>query len=570
MWTFWSFCYTDPEGVECEDENGMLPLHSAVRNGCSLKVIKMLVEAYPESLSVEGKFGRLPLHLAVVNYSGEGDFEILKFMLEQYPEGIEEEDSEGNLPLHCAIMNSDFSVKTLEFLLKAYQQGAQVKNKEGNLPLHIAIQCGLSLEFVKLLVEAYAEGVTMKNNEKQLPLHEVVYCHPDIVYSKKRDEGYCDVELLNYMLEVYKAGAKRKDQYGWLPLHTAIYENLSPEIVKILISAYKEGLSVKTDEAVSDPEHFGNLPLHSACQCKSSQDIVRILLTEYPEGVTTKNGYRELPLHLACQHENSAEVIKMLLEEYRGGDKVNDDRGWLPLHNACARRTKLNLHVLNLLVEFYPEGIFQKNNDGDDSSNLLIGQDASVIHRIDGDALARLTSQHVKIACALREAVVGIFSPHLVKLLIKASPESCMTRDQKGRTPLHHACASNALGSLDIVLVLLEASEASFMIPDIHGMTPSKLLSNVASQKNGNGMLPLHRHARYSERFTVSALRQLFNAYPKGIEERDNRGILPFHHACLNAASSVDTLMALLQLYPESITVVESQVPSTAVTKNKS
>ena len=615
-------------------DKGRLPLHCAIQRGSSVEIIQILVAAYPESVSVQDDSGFLPLHIVVEDtfFYDKGDkFDVLKFLLEQYPKGIEEKDNEGNLALHYAVFEDETSLSTYKVLLEAYPESALMKNNEGNSPLHTAIQCGRSLDVVKVLVEAYPEGVTVKNNDMRLPLHDAVYLDPESEFTRddvdvevfefmlevhpdgaKNKDKYgnlplhsaieCDsslslilvrnlilvypeslliqnnngdsplhvaaaayeggVEMFKVLIESYSKGVTMQNNNGYLPLHVAVINDKCTEVIKLLLDEYR-GSSKVTDEN-------GELPLHTACKCGSSQEIIRILLTAYAKGAKVTNEDGRLPLHLACKHENNIEVIKMLLNEYPGGAKVNDNQGWLPLHIVCAWRTELNLHALNLLVEFYPEGIFQKNIDGDDPSNLLTAPNPRALNRHNGDddALARRTS-HSKISCALHKAVVGMVSPHLVKLLIKASPASCMTKDQNGRIPLHQACLSNILGSLDIVLVLLEASEESFMIPDENGTTPSQLLSKVASKKNSNGMLPLHRHARYSERFTVSALRQLFNAYPKGIVERDNRGMLPFHHACLNTASSVDTLMALLQLSPESIAVVDSQVPSTAVTKKR-
>ena len=141
--------------------------------------------------------------------------------------------------------------------------------------------------------------------------------------------------------------------------------------------------------------------------------------------------------------------------------------------------------------------------------------------------------------------------------MIKRSPRGWLeVIDQNDRNPLHFACASNALVSLDIAAVLNEAHHESFVIPDKQGITPSQFLPEVTPQKNDRGILLLHRHAKYSEGFTVISLHPLFNAYPKSIHEQDNHGMLPFHHACLNQESSVDIMMSLLQFHPESIALV--------------
>jgi len=47
----------------------------------------------------------------------------------------------------------------------------------------------------------------------------------------------------------------------------------------------------------------------------------------------------------------------------------------------------------------------------------------------------------------------------------------------------------------------------------------------------------------------------LFQANPEAIRLQDKSGLLPIHHASLNQASSLDALMLLVKLYPESIEV---------------
>jgi len=54
----------------------------------------------------------------------------------------------------------------------------------------------------------------------------------------------------------------------------------------------------------------------------------------------------------------------------------------------------------------------------------------------------------------------------------------------------------------------------------------------------------------------------LHDAYPEAIQMHDSSGLLPIHHAYLNEASSLDVLMLLLKLYPESIkgSITENEV----------
>ncbi len=45
----------------------------------------------------------------------------------------------------------------------------------------------------------------------------------------------------------------------------------------------------------------------------------------------------------------------------------------------------------------------------------------------------------------------------------------------------------------------------------------------------------------------------VFNLYlPESIQTPDNYGMLPFHHACLNEALSLEVLMLFVSLLPEN------------------
>ncbi len=140
-----------------------------------------------------------------------------------------------------------------------------------------------------------------------------------------------------------------------------------------------------------------------------------------------------------------------------------------------------------------------------------------------------------------------------MKPLLETFPESFLARDKYGMVPLHFACSKNSLHSLDIVILLLHTCPESYSIAVKNGRTPSYLFQKVALQREENGMCLLHQHAANSEGLDADSFNVLFHAYPDSILLPDNHGMLPFHHACLNKASSVDTLMSFLMLFPGSI-----------------
>ena len=201
------------------------------------------------------------------------------------------------------------------------------------------------------------------------------------------------------------------------------------------------------------------------------------------------------------------------------------------------------LKVLHLLSEAYPASIYLLDHNNIEPSYNLRSRARQQVDR-QGD------NDHMDL---LNNAVINGFSVYLVKLLLEALPGQCMTRDGNGMTLLHHACENAAaVDSLEVVMTLLEVNPETSTIVDNHGRTPSHLLQQVASQRNENGMYPLHHHAARGL-LTVNSLRLLFKASPESIALPDNHGMLPFHHAALNNASSLDVLKLFVTLYPESI-----------------
>lgn len=54
-----------PEGVRCENDQGMLPLHLAFRHGAPASILAILLREYPESIRIKDKRDRVPLDCAM-------------------------------------------------------------------------------------------------------------------------------------------------------------------------------------------------------------------------------------------------------------------------------------------------------------------------------------------------------------------------------------------------------------------------------------------------------------------------------------------------------------------------
>lgn len=254
--------------------------------------------------------------------------------------------------------------------------------------------------------------------------------------------------------------------------------------------------------------------------------------------------WNNTPLHWIVMHQPPADVVEVLIRNAPGTLRMKNSIGWLPLQFACLHGA--SLEVLDLLVQACPESVdMEATNFGDKPSQLL----QEWAHHHGGQ-------DHIFL---LHKAILRGFSTPLVKLLLEAFPDSCLTRDIRGNIPLHYACSCSSVHSLEIVIMLLQACLESYSAIDNYGRTPSCLFAKVSSEKNDQGMMLLHRYAAYSKALDVHSFHFVFHAHPESVLTPDSHGMLPFHHACLNEASSVDTLMSVLTLFPESIVNCKQQ-----------
>ena len=296
-------------------------------------------------------------------------------------------------------------------------------------------------------------------------------------------------------------------------------------------------------EAAAYPNTFNWIPIHVLVSRSPPLDVVETLVKHAPETLRMKTSEGDLPLHIACGQRASPEIIKILVAAYPESVRITNNAGGLPLHFACYNRNSLD--VLNLLLQVYPESIrvecITRTGEHLQPSEILKNK-----NQLDSE------DENERIFL-LHKAVAEGLSVHLMRLLIEAFPESCTIQDSDGMVPLHHACKKQMADWVNIATLILTESPKSATIKDNNGVTPSQLLKLAASRKDDAGKLLLHHQATRPEGFTEDSLMMLFRANPEAVALPDNKGMLPFFHACLNNASSHETLMLFLKLYPESI-----------------
>lgn len=475
--------------------------------GISSDMVQEILETIPKAAELTDSYGRLPLHIAYKNYANSN---IVDMLIHHYPAAAEVQDNSGNLPFHYAC-GENASCDTIKKALELYPEAIKVKNNHGYLPLHLAWEQRGKYDFnlvIKMLIEVYSEAAVVPFPDGEFLLSKALRC-----------KAVSD-EVLKLIIEMHPQAAEAQT-HGYNPLHVTLYRSnsISEDALKMLIKACPKAASVQDDD--------GNLPLHHAFHTRRSNNIIIALLEVYPKGAEVQDDNGELPLHLACQADLSADVIKMLLRIYPKAAKITNSSGVLPLHYAC-RNQKCLLDKLDALLLAYPESI---NVECIDLQKWL---------RRKGSTLKR--------------AVIKRYSVHLVKLLVKTDPKQCSHPDSDGNFPVHYSCGLSGIGfSPEIVKVLADASPNCFICPNNFGKTPKCILEEVANDKDEAGMLLLHRLAAFSTELSKAAVQFVVEVFPNSVTVPDNNGMLPFHHACLNAGCSVEGLFLFLQLFPDCI-----------------
>ena len=273
--------------------NKSLPIHWAVYRSTEKvfegeKVIKLLISKNKDGLKAKEKDGCIALHNALYGCS----LELLKILLDEFPGGCYEKNSSGETPLHVAMKMSSrvLTPQMVTCLIKKGSEAVRSVDLLGNLPIHILAQNDRAdSDVLKLLMEAYPESVTIPNHSAKTPL---------IVAAKAGNTKFAKT-----LLDAYPNTAQRKDPWtGMTCLHYAcLSDTPSLDLIVSLLKLYPEAAKIEADKASKESLHVGGLtPLYLSISATTDTKIVTKLLEAYPEACNiqdTKNGLT--PLHKA-------------------------------------------------------------------------------------------------------------------------------------------------------------------------------------------------------------------------------------------------------------------------------
>jgi ankyrin repeat protein len=383
---------TYEEAPQLPDDQGMLPVHLACRNGASKGVVLTLLAAFPHSIQYKDRKGRT-LHDLVANSSSTNKESVLK-ALTRFEQELAQAKS-MNAATAATTTGTTTNHESSAVVAKSDETNGSSHNQSNpNQPHRREVDYdNRSMLFRYILKKDWKAAVARVQSHPEeaatwiatkgfhgslrfLPIHKACVLQPPR-------------NLIQQLLHAYPDGASDKDQDGWLPIHCACFYNADDAIVELLLQQYPNGSHCKDDDgrlalhyaclkgasegtvdsllqsnakAALHKDNEGRLPIHHACSKGAPESVIDSLLKAAPKGAQSKDDQGRLALHHACRKTASERVIRTLLKVYSRASSIKDDQEKLPLHYSCQHGGSLTV-IMNL-VQAYPESLNVKNSFG--------------------------------------------------------------------------------------------------------------------------------------------------------------------------------------------------------------
>ena len=123
----------DEHAMTTPDEDGKLPLHTALESNVRLGSIKLLVKGNPHAVQSPDNSGALPLHIACLYHLSA---RVVQYLVELDATTLEAVDEDNNTALHYACRSAKY--ETIALLLDKFDAvSVSKRNAEGKLPIDI-------------------------------------------------------------------------------------------------------------------------------------------------------------------------------------------------------------------------------------------------------------------------------------------------------------------------------------------------------------------------------------------------------------------------------------------------
>jgi ankyrin repeat protein len=384
----------------------------------------------------------------------------------------------------------------------------------------------INLEMLDILYEAYPDSLRMADGYGDFPIHNA--CTHD---------SHLSAAIVDWFLERCPTALQQVDVDGGLALHVAAYSDCSTDVTRYLIEKYPKALEI--------PNHYGYLPLHHSVSLgrldrgrAPNMEVVQHLLDAYPSAMQQADAYGDLPLHVACSNSLARDAVALLVRRYAEGVGLANKDGKLPIHCAVGRDLRIDLEVLDVLLEAFPNGLCSADGNGNFPIHLACGNEENLSVDIIGYFVQKWPASLHQADCD------GSFPVHwaasnakcpldVIKHMIDLFPNSLRVQDMCGNLPLHYVVAAGCGGdgpNLENLTCLLEA------------------YGDGTRRANIDGFVPLHTACRNA--LAGAAIDVLVRRDPECLGRFDESGCLPIHIACMRQ-TSVEVLERLIGRYPK-------------------
>lgn len=305
-----------------------------------------------------------------------------------------------------------------------------------------------------------------------------------------------------------------------------------------------------------------NMPLHVACRRQPPHDMIEALIQAHPAALTSPTLDKMTPLHFACFCGSDPATIQVLLRHERQGSKLRDmvdRRGRTPLHCVCSGfRSSHRLDVVRLLLKFDPSCAVVADERGRTPLSLLADDYAEELQA----ALTEETSsQDVLESC--QEENGFLYECWQVTMLLlraayrgtiddEANPNCFVDNEVKnvdGEFQELHAAVGVEACPLVLIRLVLKAMPES-----VRSFDPdSNLPLHIASRTNSC------RLAVVDDEWTAPSTGEVYNCeFGPGLMSDSLRGSMTTSKPSISRKSSSpreDVTVDLLNLYPEAAAV---------------
>ena len=444
------------------DIHGQTPLHYACKFG-HFDLIRYLVKKKCCDPNITNGRRETLLHTCCDSMCNENEaMFFMKFLITICKSNCNATSMYGYTPLmmllrhNTCIMNS-----ILKYFIITCQCDLSLTNDNGNTALHFAAAIG-HIHAVKLIILQSHFNENTTDSE----INEVLEYSSDEIAEILSSDSYenCGLYKLNkeslhplslaekynrhqVVLFLVQVMQKYQDENGNTLLHMACKSQNHNLVAKVVNRTFD----------INPANNNGDTPFHIACRSCNSR--ITTLLLDCGCNVESLNNDGDSPLHIACRSGNES-AVKGILKISQKTERQNKI-GKTPLQLAFKHK---HLSIASLLITGLDLQDLSKSSNAVVLEESLKKVKELLVKGYDSDQILLLkftaSKSYLHIACGHSGDLEA------VKMLTSSKKCDPNVQDDKGWTPLHHACF---FGQLEIVEYLINKLRSDVNIPSMLG-----------------------------------------------------------------------------------------------------